>query len=183
VNLVSGVDLGGTAINYTLVDAQAKFLIEGLCEHPARSKEGPDICLAQIAEGLKIAVAKAGVSLSDVVAVGLDTPGPASAAGVLSAKGATNFVHAKWSGYDIRGNLEKRLGKPVTYLNDGNAAVDGDRKNVPALFSTEISESSAVSVAEYGRSGEACAGAGGKRRRDVPGDFPRTGARPGVVFR
>ena len=61
------------------------------------------------------------MQLSDVVAVGLDTPGPASASGVLSAKGATNFVHANWSGYDIRGNLEKRLGKPVTYLNDGNA--------------------------------------------------------------
>src|SRR6476660_6451146 len=122
VNLVAGVDLGGTAINYTLVNAQAKFLIEGLCEHPALSKQGPDVCLKQIEDGLKIAVAQARVQLSDVVAVGLDTPGPASAEGVLSAKGATNFVHANWSGYDIRGNLEQRLGKPVTYLNDGNAA-------------------------------------------------------------
>jgi glucokinase len=144
VNLVSGVDLGGTAINYTLVDAQAKFLIEGLCEHPARSKEGPDICLAQIAEGLKIAVAKAGVSLSDVVAVGLDTPGPASAAGVLSAKGATNFVHANWSGYDIRGNLEKRLGKPVTYLNDGNAAALWGHFSIFGVNSRETSVSAII---------------------------------------
>jgi len=121
VQIVAGVDLGGTAVNYTLVNGEEKFLIEGLCEYPALSKQGPDTCLKQIQDGLEIAAAQAGVSLADIVAVGLDTPGPASASGVLSAKGSTNFVHADWAGYDIRLNLEKRLGKPVTYLNDGNA--------------------------------------------------------------
>lgn len=42
--IVAGVDLGGTAVNYTLVDGQEKFLIEGLCEYPSRSTEGPEIC-------------------------------------------------------------------------------------------------------------------------------------------
>jgi len=116
------VDLGGTAVNYTLINQQEKFLIDGLCEHPALAKQGPDICLRQIADGLKIATEKAGVSLSEVVAVGLDTPGPASAAGVLSAQGSTNFVHPKWASFDIREGLAQKLGKPVTYLNDGNAA-------------------------------------------------------------
>jgi predicted NBD/HSP70 family sugar kinase len=41
---------------------------------------------------------------------------------VLSAKGSTNFVHTEWAGFDIRSNLERRLGLPVLYLNDGNAA-------------------------------------------------------------
>lgn len=121
MKVVAGVDLGGTAINYTLITMEEKFLIEGLCEYPALSVEGPGVCLAQIEDGLKIAVDKVGVSLDDVIAVGLDTPGPASSAGVLSARGSTNFVHANWSGYDIRENLEKRLLRPVTYLNDGNA--------------------------------------------------------------
>jgi glucokinase len=40
---------------------------------------------------------------------------------VLSARGSTNFVHPDWAGFDIRENLANRLGKPVTYLNDGNA--------------------------------------------------------------
>ena len=119
--VVAGVDLGGTAINYTLVNEQAEFLIDELCEHPARSKEGPVVCLNQIAEGLQIAVEKAGLTLTDVVVAGLDTPGPASATGVLSAKGSTNFVHPDWAGFDIREQLAHRLGKPVTYLNDGNA--------------------------------------------------------------
>jgi predicted NBD/HSP70 family sugar kinase len=79
------------------------------------------VCLAQIEKGLEIAAGKAGVQLENVVAVGLDTPGPASATGVLSARGSTNFVHRDWSGFDIRQKLEVRLGRPVTYLNDGNA--------------------------------------------------------------
>ncbi len=118
---VVGVDLGGTAINYTFLNDEEKFLIDGLCEHPARSKEGPGICLQQIADGLAMAAEKAGLSLDDVPVVGLDTPGPASALGVFSAEGSTNFLHKDWSGFDIRAGLEKKLGKPVTYLNDGNA--------------------------------------------------------------
>ena len=122
MQVVAGVDLGGTAINYTLVSQKEQFLIEGLCEHPALSKQGPNVCLQQIEDGLKIATEKAGVLLSDVVAVGLDTPGPASADGRLSARGSTNFVHPQWAGFDIREGLAHRLGRPVSYLNDANAA-------------------------------------------------------------
>jgi glucokinase len=122
LRVAAGVDLGGTAINYTLVGADGQFLIEGLCEHPALAKQGPAICLAQIADGLQIAAERAGIALSDIVAIGLDTPGPASAAGQLSKRGSTNFVHAEWAGYDIRDGLARLLGKPVSYLNDANAA-------------------------------------------------------------
>jgi predicted NBD/HSP70 family sugar kinase len=124
VSVVAGIDLGGTAINYTFLKGhpgQESWLIEGLCEHPARSKEGPGICLRQIADGLAIAATRAGIRVEDVVVVGLDTPGPASSAGVLSARGSTNFVHHDWAGFDIREGLAVLLGKPVTYLNDGNA--------------------------------------------------------------
>ncbi len=122
MQIVAGVDLGGTAINYTLANAEEEFLIDKLCEHPSRVAEGPEVCLHQIEQGLRVAVERAGVALSDVAVVGLDTPGPASADGVLSARGSTNFNHLGWIGFDIRGGLAKRLGKPVVYLNDGNAA-------------------------------------------------------------
>jgi glucokinase len=121
MSVAAGVDLGGTAINYTFVDADGRWPIEGLCEHPARSKEGPAVCLRQIADGLDIAAGKAGIRVADVVVVGLDTPGPASSGGVLSARGSTNFVHPEWAGFDLRDGLAQKLGKPVTYLNDGNA--------------------------------------------------------------
>ena len=142
--VIAGVDLGGTAINYTLVDTNEQFLIDGLCEHPALSKEGPEVCLRQIEDGLKLAVEKAGLARTDVVAVGLDTPGPASAAGVLSARGSTNFVHPNWAGYDIRAGLAARLGLPVTYLNDGNAGALWGHFNIFGGNSRETSISAVI---------------------------------------
>lgn len=145
---VAGIDLGGTAINYTFLDERGQFLIEGLCEHPARSVDGPEACLGQIEAGLALAATQAHVPLAKVVAAGLDTPGPASASGVLSRRGSTNFVHPGWAGFDVRGALESRLGMPVTYLNDGNAAAlwghvsifgsENDATSVAAIIGTGL---------------------------------------------
>jgi len=150
VEVVAGVDLGGTAINYTLVNQQEQFLIEGLCEHPALSKQGPDVCLQQIADGLKIATDKAGVALAEIVAIGLDTPGPASAAGQLSARGSTNFVHPKWAGFDIREGMAHKLGKPVSYLNDANAAALWGHYTIFGANSRETSVSDVVGTGNGG---------------------------------
>ena len=150
MTLVAGVDLGGTAVNYTLLDQQEKFHIEGLCEHPALVKQGPEVCLRQIADGLKIAADKAGVLLSDVVAVGLDTPGPASAAGQLSTRGATNFVHPHWAGFDIREGLARKLGKPVSYLNDANAAAIWGHYSIFGANSHETSISTVIGTGNGG---------------------------------
>jgi glucokinase len=150
VAVVAGVDLGGTAINYTLVDQQERFLIENLCEHPALSKQGPEVCLQQIADGLKIATERVGMLLSDVVAVGLDTPGPASSAGQLSARGSTNFVHPRWSEFDIRGGLAQKLDKPVSYLNDGNAAALWGHYSIFGSNSKETSVSTIIGTGNGG---------------------------------
>ncbi len=150
MQVVAGVDLGGTAINYTLLNQQEKFLIDGLFEHPALAKQGPDVCLQQIADGLRIATEKAGTLLNEVVAVGLDTPGPASAAGQLSARGSTNFVHPKWAGFDIREGLAHKLGKPVSYLNDANAAALWGHY---AIFGSNSRETSISSVIGTGNGG------------------------------
>ncbi|MEI8316387.1 MAG: ROK family protein [Planctomycetia bacterium] len=146
--VVAGIDLGGTAINFTFLDSAGRFLIDGLCEHPARSVEGPDVCLGQIVDGLAIAAGRAGLELSNVAAIGLDTPGPASAGGVLSRRGSTNFAHADWAGFDIRAAVSARTGLPVTYLNDGNAAAlwghfalfgnDSDATSVAAIVGTGL---------------------------------------------
>jgi glucokinase len=150
VQAVAGIDLGGTAVNYTLLNEQEKFLIEVLCEHPALAKQGPEVCLQQIADGLQIATEKAGIAVEDVVAVGLDTPGPASAAGRLSARGSTNFVHANWAGFDIREGLAHKLGKPVSYLNDANAAALWGHY---AIFGSQSQETSISIVIGTGNGG------------------------------
>jgi hypothetical protein len=82
VPIVAGVDLGGTAINYTIVDQQERFLIDNLCEHPALSRQGPDgysgscqfggpaqrtgFQLCSPAVRLQVAVERAGVLLAIV---------------------------------------------------------------------------------------------------------------------
>jgi predicted NBD/HSP70 family sugar kinase len=148
--IVAGIDLGGTAVNYTFVDERENFLIEKLCEYPARAREGPDICLSQIAEGLDIAANQIGRSSADIAVVGLDTPGPASATGVFSARGSTNFVHPSWCGFDIRQGLERRLAKPVLYLNDGNA---GALWGHFVLFGASRSETSISAIIGTGLGG------------------------------
>lgn len=150
MQVVAGVDLGGTSINYTLVDRQEQFLIDGLCEYPALAKQGPQICLQQVVDGLMAAIGKAGILLSDVVAIGLDTPGPASASGQLSAKGSTNFVHAKWAGFDIRDGLAQLLGKPVSYLNDANAAALWGHYSIFGASSRETSISTVIGTGNGG---------------------------------
>lgn len=150
MRVVAGVDLGGTAINYTFLDEREQWMIEQLHEYPSRAKEGPAICLRQITDGLGGAAASAGVRMKDVVAIGLDTPGPASATGVLSARGSTNFVHADWAGFDIRESLAQRLEKPVTYLNDGNA---GAMWGHFALFGTSSHATSISAIIGTGLGG------------------------------
>ena len=150
MEIVAGIDLGGTAINYTLVTREEKFLIEELFEHPALSKQGPDVCLRQIEDGFALALKLASVAASDVVAIGLDTPGPASAAGQLSTRGATNFVHKDWAGFDIREGLARRLGKPVSYLNDANAAALWGHYTIFGATSKETSISTIIGTGNGG---------------------------------
>jgi predicted NBD/HSP70 family sugar kinase len=150
MEVVAGVDLGSTAINYTLLNHNEEFLITGLCEHPALAKQGPDICLKQMEDGLRIALEKVGIPFSDVVAIGLDTPGPASAAGQFSARGSTNFVHPAWANFDIREGLARRLGKPVAYLNDANAAALWGHYSIFGSTSTATSISVIVGTGNGG---------------------------------
>ena len=120
--VVVGLDVGGTSINATVLDGFGVFLVESLHETPSRVLEGPAVAVEALAEALDGVLASAGLRFAAVRAVGLDTPGPASADGVISSKGGTNFNQPAWHGFDVRGALETRLGLPVVYTNDANAA-------------------------------------------------------------
>jgi glucokinase len=120
--VVLGLDNGGTANSGTALDASGRFLLGQMAEVPSDVREGPDQALQRRADSVQQVLGLTGRPLASVRAVGLDTPGPASADGVISSKGATNFGHPGWRGFDIRSALEQRLGLPVIYNNDGNAA-------------------------------------------------------------
>ena len=120
--VVVGLDNGGTANNGTVMTPDGRFLVERLVEVPSRVTEGPDVAVEALVAALDTVLTVASVDRSQVRAVGLDTPGPASAAGVIASHGSTNFAHPGWRGFDVRAALQARLDVPVVYNNDANAA-------------------------------------------------------------
>ena len=120
--VVVGLDVGATSLNATVLDGSGRYLVDALLESPSRVALGPDAAVQALGEAFERALGVCRVAPESVRAVGLDTPGPASAEGVISSKGSTNFSQQAWHGFDVRGALEGRLGIPVVYNNDGNAA-------------------------------------------------------------
>jgi glucokinase len=120
--VVVGLDSGGTTINATVLDAAGRFLVEEMAESPSCVREGPDKAIEALAEALSDVLALTGTPRAAVRMVGLDTPGPVTADGVICTMGATNFANAEWRGFDVRRALELRIGIPVVFNNDANAA-------------------------------------------------------------
>jgi glucokinase len=120
--VVVGIDNGGNSNNATILDPSRGFLVDRLVETPSRVTEGPEVAIDAMARAVENVLELTGTAPGAVRGVGLDTPGPASAAGVISSRGATNFSQPAWRGFDVRGALEARLGLPVVYNNDANAA-------------------------------------------------------------
>lgn len=120
--VVVGLDNGGTSNNATVLDANGRFLVDRLVENASFVTHGPDAALDALVSAFDHVLELTRTPRSEVRAVGLDTPGPTSADGVISSKGATNFSGMAWRGFDFRGALQARLRLPVIYNNDGNAA-------------------------------------------------------------
>src|ERR1043165_8775670 len=119
--VVVGLDNGGTSNNATVLDGSGRFLVDRLVDGPSCVHEGPGQAIEGLASALDQVLEMTGISRTRVRAVGLDTPGPVSADGVISSKGATNFSDPAWRGFDVRGALQDRIGLPVLYNNDANA--------------------------------------------------------------
>ena len=119
---VVGLDTGGTTINATVLDSAGQFLVEEMAESPSCVRDGPAKAIEALAQSFADVIERTAIATGDVRAVGLDTPGPVTAEGVISSEGATNFANDDWRGFDVRRALEVRLGLPVVFNNDGNAA-------------------------------------------------------------
>jgi predicted NBD/HSP70 family sugar kinase len=147
--VVVGLDNGGNKNNATVLDSDGQFLVDCMLETPSRVQEGPAVALEALSESYAAVLARTGIAAGRVKVIGLDTPGPASADGVISSRGSTNFSHPGWRGYDFRAGLEARLGVPVVYNNDGNAAAlyahhvcfgadSGRRSSIAAIVGTGL---------------------------------------------
>jgi len=166
--VVVGLDNGGTSNNATVLDSRGHFLVDRLVENGSFVHEGPAAALSALASALKNVLELTETARSEVRAVGLDTPGPTSADGVISSRGATNFSAPAWRGFDFRSALEERLQLPVVYNNDGNAAAlyahhrfFGDRAAEESSVSAIVGTGLGGGVIEAGRVIKGVAGMAG----------------------
>lgn len=120
--VVVGIDVGGTKTNATVLRDDGEFLINRMVELPSKVTDGPAAAIEAIVGVFAAVLHEAGSDADTVLAVGLDTPGPATAGGIISRRGSTNFAQQEWWGFDVRAAVEDALRLPVIYNNDGNAA-------------------------------------------------------------
>jgi glucokinase len=167
--VVVGLDNGGTCNNATVLDATGQFLVDHLVENPSLVTDGPESAVEALAQAFDNILELTSTPLTLVRAVGLDTPGPASALGVISSKGSTNFSQVSWHGFDIRGALEARIGLPVVYNNDANAAAlyahhrhFGDNAMTTSSVSAIVGTGMGGGVVEDGRVISGAAGMAGE---------------------
>ncbi len=120
-----GIDLGGTLIKAGVVDDAGKPLLEEPVAVLTEADRGAEISLENMARAAEQAVARAGVRWDDVAAVGLGSPGTMDIpAGKLLEP--VNLRGPGWQNFPIRDRLAQRLGKPVAFQNDANAAAYGE---------------------------------------------------------
>ena len=81
--VAAGLDTGGTTINATVLDSGGRFLVDEMVETPSCVRDGPDKAIEALARSLQAVLERTAVPRAAVRAVGLDTPGPVTADGVL----------------------------------------------------------------------------------------------------
>ena len=144
MTVVVGIDVGGTKTNATVLRDDGTFLIDRMVELPSRVTDGPAAAIEAIVAVVAEVLREAGAEEQAVLAVGLDTPGPATAGGVISLRGSTNFAQREWWGFDVRAAVEDALRLPVIYNNDGNAAALYAHQQHYGILSAQRSSVSAI---------------------------------------
>ena len=116
-----GIDLGGTNIKIGLFDSELKLISK--TSVATKVDMGPEVVIDKMAQTAKKLLAEAGLSMQDVVAVGIGTPGPAKYSEGIIIK-STNMPTFK--NVPICRMLNERLGVPIVFDNDANVACWGE---------------------------------------------------------
>ena len=163
-----GVDLGGTNIKIGCFDADINLVEK--TSVPTGAEMGPEVVSDRIVGSAKELLAESGVSLDDVVGVGIGTPGPANYAAGIVIK-STNMP--KFKNTPLRDLIGKNgLGKPAILENDANVACWGEfavgaGKNVTDMIFFTLGTGIGGGVVS---NGDLVRGVGGQCRRVGPCD-------------
>ena len=117
----AGVDVGGTTIKIGLVDDNGSTLAKSWIA--TQEQRGVPDAVERIRESLQQLALSVDLTLSDIVAIGLGTPGTMDIPGGLILE-PPNLP--AWRHFPIRDALSQACGKPVTYANDAGAAAYGE---------------------------------------------------------
>ena len=115
-----GIDLGGTYIKTAVLAADSSILRQ--CQSPTPG-DGPGAVVAVMARDASALVASAGLTMNDVVGIGVGSPGPLDLEKglVIATPNIPGFDN-----YPLRDRLAAALGRPAVLENDANAAGLGE---------------------------------------------------------
>lgn len=118
---VIGIDVGATHLHLLLTDLTAHILDEAETDFDIRL--GPQAGIAEIDRQARLLVEKAGLSLNDILAVGIGVPGP-----IVAEAGLVYMppIMPGWNNYPIRDTLQSLWGCPVSVNNDAELGVLGE---------------------------------------------------------
>jgi len=117
-----GLDVGGTTMKAAVVDDAGKPLSDPQVM-PTEPELGQEAGLETMCETIRRAVKAAGLTMADVAAVGVATPGLMD----IKAGLILDPPNLKpWKNVPVRDHIARAFGKPTAYQNDANAAALGE---------------------------------------------------------
>jgi glucokinase len=116
-----GIDLGGTNIKVGVVDDCGRTL--AFLSIPTLVERGAEDGARRMGEAARQVIAAAGLTLADVLRVGLGTPGTMD---LVSGMLLEPVNLPNWRNFPIRDRVAHHAGLPVTYANDAGAAAYGE---------------------------------------------------------
>jgi glucokinase len=119
--LFVGVDVGGTNTKIGLVDDAGRTV--AFTSVPTEEERGPEDAVQRFAHAIRELLSGAGASLSEVMGVGLGSPGSMDIPKGLILE-PPNMPH--WRYFPLRDRLSDLCNKPVAFANDANAAAFGE---------------------------------------------------------
>ena len=119
--IFAGVDVGGTNTKVGLLSENGTVVAHD--QFPTMSGNEPSIALSTAKHVIHKLLAANGLNHSDLMAVGLATPGPMDIpAGMI----LTPFNLPGWRNQNVKQILEELTNRPVTFANDASAAAFGE---------------------------------------------------------
>lgn len=116
-----GMDMGASHLSILIVDLAARVVEE--IEVPFNIAAGPGECIAQIDHLLRETLNRAGISMNDILSIGIGVPGPIlSEAGMVIAPP----IMPGWDRFPIRASLEKLWKVPIALNNDAELGALGE---------------------------------------------------------